>query len=267
MRVTSRMWIRRLRRWRPEGGHMSAAAPIFLFTDFGSADIYVGQVRAVLHTRSPASAVIDLANDLPAFEILGAAHLLAALYGQLPIGAVVICVVDPGVGSARAPVAVKADGRWFVGPDNGLMSVVRGRATDVACYKLRPLDVRLSASFQGRDLFAPHAALLATDSASGKTMHPLGRLDVEFAADDLQRIIYIDHYGNALTGIRASSLDASQGLGLRGRPIRRARVFSDVAEGAVFCYENSIGLMEIAANQASATSLLGLSVGDEVRFD
>lgn len=245
---------------------MSAAAPIFLFTDFGSADVYLGQVRAVLHARSPASVVIDLANDLPAFDVPAAAHLLAALIPQLPGGAVTMCVVDPGVGSARTPVAVNADGRWFVGPDNGLISVTAGRAIDVSCYELYPLDMRLSASFQGRDLFAPHAALLATAGKSSKTMRPRSQLGVDFGVDDLPRIIYIDHYGNALTGIRASSLAPAQGLELQDRPVKRARVFSDVTVGAVFCYENSIGLMEIAANQASAARLLGVRIGDEVRI-
>ena len=245
---------------------MCAAAPIFLFTDFGSADIYIGQVRAVLHARSPESAVIDLANDLPPFDVPAAAHLLAALTPQLSAGAVTMCVVDPGVGSARAPLAVKADGRWFVGPDNGLMSVAAGRAMDASCYELHILDGRLSASFHGRDLFAPHAALLATGGASSATMRPRPQLTVDFGADDLPRIIYIDHYGNVLTGIRASSLAPAQGLELQGRPVNRARVFSDVTAGAVFCYENSIGLMEIAANQANAARLLGVRIGDEVRI-
>jgi S-adenosylmethionine hydrolase len=246
---------------------MCAAAPIFLFTDFGSADIYVGQVRAVLYARSPGSVVIDLTNDLPAFAVPAAAHLLAALSPQLPPGAVTICVVDPGVGSIRAPVAVNADGRWYVGPDNGLMSVVAARSTGVACYALAPLDGSLSASFHGRDLFAPHAALLAAGSASPGAIQAQRGLDVELGPDDLREIIYIDHYGNAITGIRASRLAALQRLTIKGQALKRARVFSDVAAGDLFCYENSIGLMEIAANQSSAARLLGLTIGDEVRLD
>jgi len=245
---------------------MCAAATIFLFTDFGSTDIYVGQMKAVLQARSPASAVVDLANDLPAFDVPAAAHLLAGLTPQLPGGAVTVCVVDPGVGSARRPLAVKADGRWFVGPDNGLMSVVAARSIDVACYELRLLDQALSASFHGRDLFAPHAALLATGSSKLGGMTMVRTLDVDFGSDDLPCVVYVDHYGNVLTGVRASSLDPERGLTVREQPVKRARVFSDVAAGALFCYENSIGLMEIAANQASAARLLDLSIGDAVHI-
>lgn len=98
----------------PDGRDMHAQPPIFLFTDFGSADIYVGQVRAVLHAQSPGSAVIDLLNDAPSFDMVASAHLLAALAARLPPGAITLAVVDPGVGSSRAPVAVQADddGTW-----------------------------------------------------------------------------------------------------------------------------------------------------------
>jgi S-adenosylmethionine hydrolase len=242
------------------------AAPIFLFTDFGSTDIYVGQVKAVLHARSPQSAVIDLTNDLASFEIEPAAHLLDALARQLPEGAVTICVVDPGVGSARAAVAVLADGRWYVGPDNGLMSVVAARSTHAFLYDLGPTDRPLSASFHGRDFFAPHAAALAKTDGACHALRRRERLDVEFDPDDLPAIIHLDHYGNAITGIRASSLQPDATLRVQDRCLRRARVFSDVAPNALFCYENSIGLIEIAANQASAATLLGLRVGCAVEI-
>jgi S-adenosylmethionine hydrolase len=95
---------------------------IFLFTDFGAADIYVGQVKAVLAREAPANAIIDLLHEAPAFNVRAGAHLLAALASQIPAGSVTLAVVDPGVGGDRAAVALEVDGRWFVGPDNGLMS-------------------------------------------------------------------------------------------------------------------------------------------------
>src|SRR5215510_10038563 len=101
---------------------------IFLFTDFGSADIYVGQVKAVLAERAPRVPVIDLLHDAPPFNIRAGAHLLAALSTRIPRGSVTMAVVDPGVGGRREAVAVLADGRWFVGPDNGLLSVLAARA-------------------------------------------------------------------------------------------------------------------------------------------
>ena len=96
---------------------------IFVFTDFGSADIYAGQVRAVLQTHAPRQAVVDLLHDAPAFQVKASAHLLAALFLRLAGNSVTLAVVDPGVGGPREAVAVRADGRWLVGPDNGLLSV------------------------------------------------------------------------------------------------------------------------------------------------
>ena len=134
---------------------------IFLFTDFGSADLYVGQVKAVLAAQAPRAPVIDLLNDAPPFNIRAGAHLLAALAARIPRGSVTLAVVDPGVGGAREAVAVRADGRWFVGPDNGLISVAAARAGTAQVYAIGWRPRRLSASFHGRDLFAPVAAMLA----------------------------------------------------------------------------------------------------------
>ncbi|MGH9575968.1 MAG: SAM hydrolase/SAM-dependent halogenase family protein, partial [Terriglobales bacterium] len=107
---------------------------IFLFTDFGAAGIYVGQVKAVLQERSPKVPVIDLLHDAPAFNVKAGAHLLAAFAVRLPKDSVTLAVVDPGVGGPRQPVAVAADGRWFVGPDNGLISVAAARAKKCEIY-------------------------------------------------------------------------------------------------------------------------------------
>jgi len=245
---------------------MSAAPPIFLFTDFGSADLYVGQVKSVLHGAAPASAVIDLLNDAPNFAIAAAAHLLDALVTRLPVPAVTIAVVDPGVGSARAPVALEADGRWFVGPDNGLLSVIASRSRRNRCFSLESIARPDSVSFHGRDLFAPAAAAIARDAADFLKHPAKARLDVELGSADLSRIIYIDHYGNAMTGVRASSVDRRSCVRTSGHVIPYARVFSDVPAGEVFWYENSIGLVEIAANRASASVLLALEHDAEIAF-
>src|SRR3990172_5869896 len=101
---------------------------IVLFTDFGSSDTYVGQVKSVLHRLAPQAAVIDLTNDLPPFNVRAAAHLLDALKNAFSEGSVFLCVVDPGVGTARGTLVLEADGRRYVGPDNGLLSVVAARA-------------------------------------------------------------------------------------------------------------------------------------------
>ena len=237
---------------------------IFLFTDFGAADIYPGQMRAAVESHAQGTTVIDLLHDAPPFDVEAGAHLLAALSRQLPERSITVAVVDPGVGSARAPVCVTADERWFVGPDNGLISVVAARATRVQCFEITWRPRRLSVSFHGRDLFAPCAAMLANGNLEACNLVPRAALDVELGAGDRARVIYIDHYGNVVTGIRAAKLPSAARVLSGGHVIPRARVFSDVAADESFWYENSLGLVEIAANRAHAAKQLQLTVGSEI---
>jgi S-adenosylmethionine hydrolase len=236
---------------------------IFLFTDFGVSGIYVGQVKAVLQERAPKSPVIDLLHDAPPFNVKAGAHLLAALAARLPRGSVTLAVVDPGVGGPREPVAALADGRWFVGPDNGLISVAAARAKKCEVYSIRWRPKELSASFHGRDLFAPVAAMLARGDRKMPKLKKAA-LAVSFGADDLGEVIYVDHFGNLVTGLRAGKVPRDRGLVINARAIRYARVFSDVKPGEVFWYENSLGLMELAANSANAQQVLGLKPGSRL---
>jgi S-adenosylmethionine hydrolase len=236
---------------------------ILLFTDFGTGGHYVGQVKAVLQEHAPKAPVIDLLHDAPAFDVKAGAHLLAALAARLPRGSVTLAVVDPGVGGPREPVAVLADGRWFVGPDNGLISVAAARAKKCEVYSIGWRPKELSASFHGRDLFAPVAAMLARGDRKTPKLKKTA-LTVSLGADDLGEVIYVDHFGNLVTGLRASKVPRDRGLVINGRAIRYARVFSDVKPGEVFWYENSLGLVEIAANSASAQQVLGLKPGSRL---
>lgn len=234
--------------------------PIFLFTDFGSSDLYVGQVRTAVLAHAPEAAVIDLLHDAPAFDIRAGAHLLAALAARTPEDSVIYAVVDPGVGGGREPIAVRADRRWYVGPDNGLLSVVAARAREVAAFPITWRPAFLSASFHGRDLFAPVAAMIARGQTD--MLGTARELAVRFGGGDLAEIIYIDHYGNAMTGLRGVAAGARLVVG--GHRFDHARVFSAVEEGAAFWYENSIGLAEIAANQTNAARRFELLIGDAV---
>ena len=134
---------------------------IVLFTDFGLTGPYTGQMKAVLARNAPAVPVIDLFADAPAFQPYLSAYLLGAYCGAVPQGGVLLGVVDPGVGTDRLPLVVRADGRWYVGPDNGLFELVMRRAAVVEAWTIDWRPDRLSASFHGRDLFAPVAAKLA----------------------------------------------------------------------------------------------------------
>jgi S-adenosylmethionine hydrolase len=173
---------------------------IALFTDFGLHGPYTGQMKAVLNQMAPGLPVIDLFADAPAGNPRASAYLLAAYAVWFPVGTVFLCVVDPGVGGRRPAVIVEADARWYVGPGNGLFELIARRAETVRQWEITWTPERLSASFHGRDLFAPVAAMLARGE------RPPGRPQIDSSdrrpdwPDDLSEIVYIDHFGNAMTG-------------------------------------------------------------------
>ncbi|TMH27367.1 MAG: SAM-dependent chlorinase/fluorinase [Betaproteobacteria bacterium] len=239
---------------------MTRVRPLVLFTDFGAADLYVGQVKAVLTARAARSPLIDALHDAPAFGIEPAAHLLAALSAQYPPDAVFLAVVDPGVGGGRDAIVAGIDGRQFVGPDNGLLSILWQRARRRECRRIAWRPVPLSSSFHGRDVFAPVAAALALRRVPRGWLVPKARPDVLLPSRDLARVIYIDHYGNAVTGLRFTNANATLRVGRR--VLRYARTFVE-ARGP-FWYENSMGLVEIAAPRANAARALRLRLGTRV---
>ncbi len=244
---------------------------ILLYTDFGSAGPYVGQMHAVLAREAPGRPAIDLMHDAPRFAPRPAAYLLAALAEQAPAGAVFLAVVDPGVGTARAPLVVQAGGHSFVGPDNGLLALVaRQRGRRGAPPSAWEIDWRpqcLSASFHGRDLFAPIAAQLARGGVPAVRPRQLDSLIGHDWPDSLAETIYIDGYGNAMTGLRAAALPAGARLVVAGRRLARAETFAAVAPGEAFWYANACGLAEIAVNQGAAAEALGLTLGSPIGIE
>jgi len=233
---------------------------ILTFTDFGRDGPYLAEMHLAIRRESEYVAILDLVSDLAPFRPLEAGHLLAALSVQAPAESVFLCVVDPGVGSARMPVALQAEGRWFVGPDNGLLDVVAARAKKPRWWQISWRPENLSASFHGRDLFAPVAARLA----AGEALDEAGCRPLEHAlpADaDLEAIVYVDRYGNCITGLRAVGLAENKRLRVGARLIPHARTFSAIEPGAAFWYGNSSGLVEFAVNQGRADRLLELGVG------
>ena len=237
---------------------------IAMFTDFGIQGPYLGQMHAVLAAEAPAIPVVDVFPDLPPFNVRAAAYLLPAYSQYLPDTATCLCVVDPGVGSARRPVAVQADGRWYVGPDNGLFSIVTRRAGEVRAWVITRTPERLSASFHGRDLFAPVAAGIARgEDCPGE---PVG-IDTLVAPpwpDELREILYVDHYGNAVTGVRAEAVERAAVVEVAGRHCVFRRTFAEAAAGEAFWYRNANGLVEVALNQGNAARQLGLAVGTQI---
>ena len=237
---------------------------IVLLTDFGLEGPYAGQVQAALHQQAPGVPVISLFADLSAFDIQGAAYLLPPYTQGFAPGTVFLCVVDPGVGSRRPGVVVRADGRWFVGPNEGLFAILARRVGQIECWQL-PDAAHASASFHARDVFAPAAARLARDGREAGERVPVETLLKPDWPDDLFRVVYIDRYGNAVTGVRASAMPDDAVLKTGDYLLPRARTFSDVDSGVAFWYRNANGLVEIAVNRGRADRELGLQVGTPFR--
>jgi len=238
---------------------------IILFTDFGLEGPYTGQVQAVLQQQAPGVPVISLFSDLTPFDIQAAAYLLPAYSNGFPPGSVFLCVVDPGVGGNRPAVVVKADGRWYVGPDEGLLAILTRRAHHVENWAL-PNPTTASPSFHARDVFAPLAARLARDGVFGAAQVATAASARPEWPDELHRVVYIDRYGNALTGVRAVTVTGAATLNINGHALSRARTFTDRPSGTPFWYANSSGLVEIAVNRGRADRLLGIAVGTPFSF-
>jgi len=236
---------------------------IVLFTDFGVRDPYVGQIKARLAEFAPTQLVVDLLHEVPDFNPHAGAHLLAAFVPGIPSGSVFMAVVDPGVGTPRDAVVVLAGGRWFVGPDNGLLSVVAARNSDTRIWRIIWQPETLSNTFHGRDLFVLIAADIARGTFPTDKLTQIDRLNVEFDAGDLARVIYIDHFGNAWTGVRGVPKDAH--VSAAGERFRHSESFGFVGKGEGFWFNNSVGLLELAVNRGSAATAYGLKVGDPVQ--
>lgn len=240
---------------------------IAIFTDFGVQGPYLGQMRAVLLSQAPAVPVVDVFPDLPAFRVQAAAYLLPAYSQYLPDDSVCVCVVDPGVGTSRRALVVRADSRWYVGPDNGLFSILIRRAFDVQVFEITWRPEQLSNSFHGRDLFAPVAAAIARGEQLPAEEIEVTRLLMPSWPEELMQIVYLDSYGNAISGLRACAVRRDAILCVAGSCCEFRPTFAEAEAGIPFWYENSNGLLEIALPNGHAAEALGLSVGSVISLD
>ena len=235
---------------------------IGIFTDYGLAGPYLGSIYAVLANNAPDHRVITLMADAPRHNPKLSAYLLPALTSKLPPGTIIFAVVDPGVGSnEHRPVILNLDGLWFVGPDNGLFDILVRNSKKVRSWEITIPDQKISHTFHGRDLYAPICAKLANSGQPEEKEFTWQ--DNHQWPDDLYECIYIDHFGNVMTGIRAG-LDRTDSLKLNDQLISYADYFSAVPPGQGFWYENSYGLLEISVNQGSASEVLELKIGTKI---
>lgn len=259
---------------------MSAPRIVALLTDFGLADGYVGVMKGVILGIAPGVQLVDLTHDVPPQDVPTGAWLLSTAWQSFPAETVFVAVVDPGVGTARHPVAVFAGGRYFVGPDNGIFSDVlaassAGRAVilDDAAYYATP---RPSATFHGRDIFAACAAHLVAGvplEALGSPIAPakLVRLPARQPGWEggrlVAHVLYVDHFGNVITDVGPDLTDrllaepkATLVAGSRSI-VERAVTFGGGPESEPFLLRDSSGHLAIAVRNGSAASALGIGAG------
>jgi S-adenosylmethionine hydrolase len=255
---------------------------IALLTDFGLEDTYVGVMKGVIKTICPEAEPVDLCHGVRRQGVAEAAFLLATSHAHFPPGTVFLCVVDPGVGSDRAALAVASGRHLFVAPDNGLLSLVWRRDPESVAHAITSPDHRLakvSTTFHGRDIFAPAAAHLA----AGVPLHDLGpRMpDIEqlaFAhplregAETLAgAVLHVDHFGNVITNIRPGDLPHGADPATLEVVIGKHALgglhdtYSAVASGDALVHWGSSDFLEIAVREGDAADRFGLGVGDAVR--
>lgn len=241
---------------------------ITLVTDFGTADGYVGEMKGVLLAMAPESQIIDVSHEIAAQDVEGARLAVARVWRRFPERTVHVVVVDPGVGSDRAALAIQSDGRFLVGPDNGVLSaallIPGARAVALT------VPAHAAPTFYGRDVFAPAAALLATGTAIDLLGHPheapvIRRTpEVTKRADGVLvgQVIAVDRFGNLITNFVAPRGGVVE---LQGRAIPLGpRSYADVHPGSIAALVGSTGLVEIAMRDGDAARALGLARGAEV---
>jgi S-adenosyl-L-methionine hydrolase (adenosine-forming) len=258
---------------------------ITLLTDFGTEDYFVGAMKGVILTRSPKSVLVDITHAIPPQDLRTGAFTLSMAYPFFPAGSIHLAVVDPGVGSDRRPILVEAAAHFFVGPDNGLFSLILERVPTARIQHLTNSAFFLpnpSSTFHGRDIFAPVAAALA-EGVSPQTLGPAIQDPVRLEIMKCERkadgslvggIIHIDHFGNCVTSIPLEQLlplSSSRSFCLRVNnfEIRKAaKAYSELAAkpGAPFLISGSAGFLEISVQDSSAARELKIDLGDRVEL-
>ena len=258
----------------------SAVPVITLLTDFGTADYFVAAVKGVILTINPQVSIVDITHEVPAQDIEAGAFTLLSCYRDFPPGTIHVAVVDPGVGSARRGIVIQTGSYYFIGPDNGLFSYICDRESSCEVFQIKEENYfrpNPSASFHGRDLFAPVAAALS----AGVDLNELGpqikdevRLAPLAPVRDQDgtlrgRIIHIDRFGNCITNFTRSDIpDSLQPKLLVRRKVIRTfrRFFADEAgsNDELFAIWGSAGFLELSINGGSAAKLLRAKRGDPV---
>jgi len=260
---------------------------VALLTDFGSQDHYVGAMKGAILTVCPEATLVDLAHEIPAHDVTAGALALASAWRDFPAQSVFVAVVDPGVGSDRRALALEAGGYRFVGPDNGILSLVMAEAEGPqALHRIANASLlrsAVSATFHARDVFGPVAAHLARGLPIAEVGPPIDD-PVRLAQAALRElgpgeweatVVHVDRFGNLITNLLRHDLErvlAAVGHDFRdvvvvveGEILPLARTYADVPEGEGCALVGSSGRLEVAVHRGNAARLLGASAGAPVR--
>ena len=257
----------------------SRRAVITLTTDFGAFDYFVGAVKGAILSVNPLAVIVDLTHEIPPQDIEAAAFTLLASYQTFPAETIHVAVVDPGVGSERRPIVVKAGGQFFVGPDNGIFTYIYDREESHVVFHItadkyfRPSP---SSTFHGRDIFAPVAAALSNGvkpKKLGSVITDPVRLKDSLKPEVLKngdikgRIIHIDRFGNCITNLTRDDVDPTKNptLHIKRKTISSFQDFySSASPDTLFAIWGSAGFLEISMKGESAAAKLHVKRGDNV---
>lgn len=256
-------------------------------TDFGTKDAYAAQLHGAALSVCPEASLVDLTHEVPSHDVAAGAYLLETGYRAFPRGTIHVAVVDPGVGTSRRGIAVRTDRYYFVAPDNGILSRVLDEEPLESAHVLEAVHYRretVSATFEGRDVFAPAAAWLARGvdlSNFGPSAGELVRLPtappIVAGRTARVRVLFVDRFGNAILDVKRSALESLLGSGPERRRLSvRApaavvgelrRTYAEGEGADPFLLFGSSDYLEIAVREGSAAEALGLARGDEVDLE
>ncbi|HEX6643199.1 MAG TPA: SAM-dependent chlorinase/fluorinase [Gemmatimonadales bacterium] len=245
---------------------------ITLLSDFGTTDAYVAELKGRLLALAPGVPLVDVSHALAPGDVRAAAYIAGRVWKQFPEGSVHLVVVDPGVGTDRKALAIAAHGHWFVGPDNGLFSMVMHDAAVRIVSLAAPAAA--APTFHGRDVFAPAAAALALGTPLEALGDPFVGTPVRLSTREpyhegkvlIGEVIYVDRFGTLVTNFTPETLPDYATIEIEGVEVGRLRrTFGDVPTGGLVAYVGSGGEVEIAVRDGSAARRFGIGVGGKVR--
>ncbi len=250
--------------------------PIALVTDFGLDDAYVGVLHAILVREANGAERFDISHNVPPGDVWTGCYILRYAWPDLPPSAVVLAVVDPAVGTGRRAIAAEIGDRWIVAPDNGLPMAAGGPSRCFVLDGARLGAHRISATFHGRDVFAPAAGRLARgddpamfgEPCDPSTLVPCPLPEVRCNGETIRGVVlHVDHFGNVITNLVWAEVPAGAELRAGWRRVAaRSDTYADAPAGHAVLMEGSSGLLEIAVKGASAAELLDLSRGDPIEM-